>query len=151
MRVKEHATEFWEAWNRRRCAVNRVANQRMLEVGKVRSNLMRAPGADADFEITEFIEALEQSPLRVGASPGFQASRHARSPHRVPGDRPVDISSGALDVPMHQRPIDLLDLPALKLAGQGLMSGVGAGYHDDAAGVFVQAVNNARPQVAAQL
>jgi hypothetical protein len=151
MCVKEHATEFWETWNRGRSAIHAVANQRMLEVGKVRSNLMRAPCADADFEIAEFVEAFEQFPLRVGASPGFQPRRHARSPNRVPGDRTVDMSCGALDRPVHQRPVDLLDLPALKLARQGLMSGVGAGYYDDAAGVFVQAVNNARPQVAAQL
>ena len=148
--VKEHAPELGETFDGVRRTIDGIANQRMLEEGEVRPNLMRSPSADAHFEIAEFVEAFEQFPLRVSASSGFQPCRHARSPDRVASDRPVDMPCGVLDVPMHQRPIGLLDLPALKLAGEGLMSGVGTGHHDDAAGVFVQTVDNARPQLAAQ-
>ena len=73
---------------------------------------------------------------------------HTGAANGIAGNGGSDTASNLFHPAMYQCKVDLLHLAVVKLLRQRLMRRVGARYNQHAAGFFVQAVDNARPQLA---
>ena len=134
-------------------AVESVADYRMAERSHVDTNLMRAAGIDFHFDQRELAKGSVQATDDAVVRDGFAASRAARghpdAADRVAADRRVDGSAIFLRPAVHQRDISLLHFALGKLLGQLAMRFVVFRYDDQSAGFFVEAVDDARPQLPA--
>ena len=119
----------------------------MANARKMHTDLMRAAGSDSHFEQTEAADLLDGAVFGEGRAAGFKTGGHARAPHGIARDGPADDPLRGRRVAMHEGQIDLLHLAGLKLGGQGLVRRVVAGHDQNTAGIFIQPVNNAGPQI----
>src|SRR5258706_14694428 len=88
------------------------------------ADLMRASRPDAHLQKGELLESTQYAVLAPGRATLVQPRGHPYSSDRVARNRPIDPPGVRRHAAMHQREVDLLDLPARKLRGQALMSGV---------------------------
>ena len=105
------------------------------------------PGSDADFQQREAARSgrrtrYSDQAARPSASRAVMRVRWTGSRAMGRSMRPLSCSHAAV----HQRQVDLLHLPAGKLRGQVAVRRVVLGHQQHAAGVAVQAVDDARPQ-----
>ncbi len=109
------------------CAVEPVAGDRVADAGEMDADLMRAAGANADFEESELSQAAEDAEFGVGGAAFVQAGGHAGAADGVAGDLGVDGACVWRDASVDQRDVGLLHGPCGKLTGEIAMGGVGAG------------------------
>jgi len=105
-----------------------------------------AAGADPHFEQGEPLEPAEDAVFGPGGAAFGEARGHAGAPDGVAGDGTFHTPAFELHFAVHQRQIDLFDLPARKLRGQLLMGVVVLGHQQDAAGIAVEPVHDAGAQ-----
>ena len=78
----------------RRRAVERVANDRMMQRGKVHADLMRAAGVELDFDERGGVDAGEDAPVGAGfagvGEGGAAARGHADAALGVAADGEID-------------------------------------------------------------
>src|SRR4051812_24745905 len=110
MGVQEVTAQIRHAIDFRRGAVKRIAHDGMADAREVDTDLMRSAGADANLQVSEVFEALEDAVLRPGGAALGEARGHADAMDGVAGDGALNPSGLLLNVPMHQRQIDLFDL-----------------------------------------
>jgi hypothetical protein len=84
------------------------------------------------------------------ARPALEPRGHAGAPPRIARDGFFDAAAIHPDAAADQRQVGLLHLAAGKLRGQGAMRGIVLGHQQHAAGIAVEAVDDAGPQLAAQ-
>jgi len=134
-----------------RRAIQRIANDGVLERGEVHSNLMRAARVELDLDESRAVNPGEGFPVGEGpagigdssAAPGFAVYRHARAINRVAPDGEVDAASFFGKDPLHQSDVSLLDSTAAEGFAEFGVSRVILGDQDDAGSFLVQAMNDA--------
>ena len=121
----------------------------MADAGQMHANLVRAAGANAHLKQRELLETSQHLVIGDRGAAGVEPCGHARTPHRVPGDRFHDASGIRFHRTMHQRDVHFLYGSHCELTGQAQMRGVATGHQKNAAGIAVNAMHDARPRVAA--
>jgi hypothetical protein len=116
---------------------------------KMRSNLVRAPGARLGFDQREISQAQQHAPIRLGRAAMREACGHARSALRIAGDRALD-SSGIPGQPaMKQRDVRLFDCARAELFAENAMGDIIARYDHGPGGAAVQPVHDSRTKISA--
>ncbi len=123
-------------------AVRPIADQRMSERGQVNADLVRAAGLEAAGEQRAVAETLAHLIARDGCFAG-RDDRHRRAPDRMTADRRVDRATMD-DVSGGERQIFAVDALCLQLAHKLCLGDLGLGHDQEAAGIFVQAMHDAR-------
>lgn len=143
-KVPECCGELWACPCRyfEAAAVNRVADQRIVDVGHVDADLMGAPGFQHDVNQGMSGKSLGQPVMRdcrlaAGADDG-----KAFAIHPVPADGLVDAAAAGHGA-LAKCDIFTVDRPLLKLVDQYFMGLQGFCHHQQAASVLVDAVDDA--------
>jgi len=108
--VQEVTAQIGHAFYPRRGAVKRIAHDGMADAREVDTDLVRSAGADANFQVGELFEAVEDAVLRPRGAALTEARRHADAADGVTCDGALNASGLLLDVPVNQRQIHLFDL-----------------------------------------
>lgn len=121
-------------------AVGLVTDQRETDMGHVHANLVGTAGFQLHAHVGVRAEALEHTVVtdRRLAAVGY---RHALAHAAVATDRRIDLAAGG-HYTNHDALVDTADFTRLHLFDQLGLRLQGLGYHHQARGVFVQAVND---------
>jgi hypothetical protein len=123
--------------------VDGIAEQGIAKEFEVNPDLVSAAGMESGFDQGGALETLLHAVAGVGFASVFLVDDHAFAVGTMPGDRGANLPFVALDLAADNREIQLLNLAAGKLGGEGEMSFVVLGYDQAAAGVFVQPMDDA--------
>ena len=128
--------------------IRTVPHQRMPQMRKMNPDLMGASGLEAAFHQRRVVETLKNLVVRPRVAPPIH-HRHPGTVVRMAADRRIH---GALlwRLAAHHREVNPLDRSALQLTHQIRLSLQGARHDKKAAGVFVEAMDNAGARNAAQ-
>src|SRR6266404_4126742 len=129
--------------------IQTIARDGMPQARQVRPDLVRASGPDSYFEVSKSFKAAPHAVIRERLAPVAELRGHTRAANRVPRDRLADAAGLSAHLSLNQREIRFLHRTRGELRGQRAMRRVGAGHQQHAAGTAIQAVNNARAQLAA--
>ena len=137
----------------RRSTVHRIADNWMADGGHVHADLVGAAGLNADTHKREFAEARIEATNNFivgdgGASVVCRAGGHTGAAHRIAAECCRDRSLLALDCAMHEGNVGLADLTRGKQFSERAMGCIVFGDDDEAAGVLVETVHDAGPEVA---
>lgn len=130
-------------------AVKTIADDGMPDGRHVSANLMRASGADSDFEQRRVFESLEDLEIgeRVAASIKFR--RHPRAMHGIARNGFRDAPGILFHDALHDADIHFFGCAIGELFGESSMRGVVSCDEKDPARSFVEPVDDARAKVAA--
>src|SRR6185436_1768728 len=128
-----------------RPAVERVAEQRMSQLGEVNADLMSAAGLEADLEQRGAMQACAHAPGGHRWLASLRSAREALSVARVAAVKRLELS-GVRRLTVHEREVRLLHASCLERALERLERGVVLGDDEAARGLLVQAVHDARPE-----
>ena len=131
--------------NARRGAVQPVSNHGVADAGEMHADLVGAAGADANFQQSELIETLEHTIFGEGRAPASQPGSHADAMQRMTGNGRGDPAALRFQAAVHERDVDLFDLPRGELLRQVAVGGVRPGDQDDPAGKAIQPVDDPGP------
>ena len=132
-------------------AVDGVAGHRTADRGHVDADLVRPAGVDADARQRRGAEVLRDLVVRRR---GLSAARDDRHPLPVGGgaaDVRLEMPGGRFRHAGKDREVGLADLARAEGGGETLERGVRLGDDDRAAGVAVEAMDDARPPFAADV
>ncbi len=146
--MEEKAPEGREAGNGRGSSVQTVANDGMADVREMNSDLVGTAGSDSHLEKAEFFELFEDPIVGQRGTAGAELGGHAGAAHGIAGNGRGDPGLRLFHSTMHQSQVDFLHAAVVELGGERAMGWVGAGDHKHAAGVAVEAVDDAGAQVA---
>ena len=131
-------------------AVEGIAGDGVSGVGEVDADLVGTAGSDLDLEEGMGGEAFQDAEFGMGGAAGVEAGGHAGAAEGVAGDGGVDDAGIGADAALDEGEVGFGDLAGGELAGEGAVGGVGAGDEEDAAGAFVEAVDDAGAEIAAE-
>ena len=114
--VQEVAAQRRPALHFGRRAVERVAGHGVADARQVHADLVRAAGADPHFEQREPFEPAQHAVFGPRRAAFVEARGHAGAAHGVAGDGPFHTPALVLHLAVHQRQVDLLHLPARRIA-----------------------------------
>lgn len=137
-----------KAGDRLFCAVNRVPQDGVADVGHVDTNLMSTAGLQAALHIGEAPEPFQYGPVGNGGA-AARHHRHLLPVHRVAADGSVHGTAVLPEVSNDDAAVDPGQGVVLELGGQLLVSEVVFRRDDEAGGVPVDAVDDAGPQLSA--
>src|ERR1039457_2646926 len=106
-----------------RRAVERIAGDGVADAGEVYADLVRAPGADANFQERKPCESPQDAVLGPCGAPFGQPGGHAGPVDGIAGDGPLDATAFQEHPAMDQRQVDLLHTPSGELGGELAMRG----------------------------
>lgn len=150
MGVEEEAIERWKTGRGGRCAVESVTDDCVVKTCQVYADLVRAPRSDAHFEEAEPPSGkfFQDSVLRQRGSAGSQARGHPSAVNWVARNGRGDATASLLQGSVHKRKIGFLNGPFLELFRKLPMGGIGSSNEKNAAGFFVEPVNDTWAQLA---
>ncbi len=119
-----------------------------MDAGEVDADLVRAPSADADFEIAEARPLFEKAVLGDCAASGGEFRGHAGAAQRIASNVSGDSALILFHAAMGERQINFFDFAVVKLRGERLMGLIGSSDNEHAAGFAIDAMNDAGTQVA---
>ena len=125
-------------------AVHRVPQDGVAQVGQVDPDLVGPAGLQAALQMGVAGEALQHRPVGDGPLARHVVHRHALPVGLVPGDGQVHGACVLLEAPHRHRLILPVEGVVLELVGQGQVGRVVLGGDEQAAGVPVDAVDDAR-------
>src|SRR5438445_6128928 len=138
-----------------RGAVEHIPCDRMSERRHVYANLVRAPSVNLHFEQCELakggIQTAHDTIMGDGLASARQAGGHARAAHPVTADALRNRSPILLEPAVHEGDIGFLDFAASELGSKFAVGVIVLRDHDDAAGLFVEAMDDAGTQVSSHL
>jgi hypothetical protein len=129
-------------------AVEAVAYDGMADARQMHADLVGAAGAYADLKQREAVEAPQHVIFAPGGAALGETGGHAHTLAGIAGNWFFDAAAILLHYAVDQGEISLLHLAIGELFGEAPMRDVVLGYQEDAAGVAVEAVNDAGPQFA---
>ena len=130
-------------------AIDRIARQGITEVLEVHADLVGASGVESGLDqgdASAFFQDAEGGP---GLASGSLGDRHSLAMRGMTGDGGVDLALGDGQFTAEDGVVDFFDRAPGELLSQGQVRFVVFGSHQAAAGVFVQAVDDAGPGNAA--
>ena len=113
---------------------------------------MGAPGLEAAGDVGKVPKPLQHLPAGAGVARPGRSLRHHRdlfAVARVAAEVRFDRALVLFQVAVHHRMVDAVDAVYAHLLAEGLVRGIVFGHHQQAAGVFVDAVHDARADGAA--
>ena len=147
-RVKEQPIQAGRPAPRDAGGIHRVAGDRVADRRQVHAQLVGAPGDEVQLEQRPVAEVLLHA-IDGRCRPAIWHDGHARAVARVAADGCLDPPDLGRRQAVDEREVRLLDATILELAHQRLLRPVVARDQDQAAGVAVEAVDDARPVDAA--
>ena len=126
-------------------AVERVARNRMPNAGQMNPNLVRPPGPDLNLHVRVPWEPLQNSIRCYCGTAGPEPGRHAGPSHRIPRDRRFYGSFRRGNRSLHQGQVCLIDFPEGELLCQFAVRNICSGDQENAARVFIDAMNDSGP------
>ena len=134
-----------------RCAIETIAGNGVANAGEVNADLMGAAGANTDFEKRKLCQPPQDTIFGVSRAALVEAGGHAGAADRVAGNLRVDGTGFTGETSMDQGDVGFLHRSPGELRGQISMGGVGARDQKNAAGIAVQAMDDAGAFVTAYL
>jgi len=138
-----------------RRAIESVADDGMPQRRQVNANLVGTASVDFYFEESEFAVFGLQPSLNLVVCDSFAASgaagSHADASNSVATNGGGDGAGVAFKMTVDERDVSLFDAAGGELRGQLPMSGIVLRHHDESAGSFVEAMDDAWSQLAANL
>src|SRR3569832_1471340 len=129
--------------------VRGVAQQRVMDVGHVHADLMRAPRFQSHFDITVSTKTLDHTVVRHGLAPALDDG-HALAIHQMTTEGRVDRAARGHHAD-NDRIKYALTSARLQLRHQALVRGVRARDDQETARVLVEAVHDARARKLCEL
>ena len=129
--------------------VNRVAEDGVINGGAMDTGLVGSAGFQIQFDQRQAFEPLAHFPARFGHARCAAADRHALAVHRMAADRKLNHAAVVGHLAEDDGKIDFANAASGKLTRKMGMRGRVLSDNEYAGGVFVQPVNDARPQLAA--
>ena len=126
--------------------VERVAGHRMPDIGHMHPNLMGAPGLQPEAKVAEPLVPLQHRKMgnrRFGVLVGHG---HLLAFDRMPADGGVHPAAVLFYISVHDRLITAVEGVFLNLFCEAGVRTITFGHNQQAAGVLINAVDNARPQ-----
>jgi hypothetical protein len=155
-RVEEVSGELevrWEVWDGVRGAVERVADDGVAEGLGVDADLMGAAGFDADFDEGEGSvgagDAFENVEVGDGGASVCAAGGHAGAADEVAGNGEGDGGFVFFEVAVEEGDVSFGDLALGEHLAEFAVGAVVFGDEDEAAGLLVEAMDDAGAKVAA--
>ena len=130
--------------NLRPDAIGLVADHRVTDGSKMHPDLMGAAGENADFQQGVALEMLDDAVLAFRLAAGF-SDGHLFAVQRVAADRSLDDAVRWFDAALDQHQVDFGHFALLELFGQGGLYLPRPGDDHQAGGVFIEAMDDARP------
>ena len=129
--------------------VNRVSEDGMIDGGAMDTGLMGSTGFQIQFDQRQAFEPLTHFPSGFGHTRFAAADRHTLAVHWMPADRKLNHAAVLGHLAEDDGKIDFANASSGKLTRKMGMRGRVLCDNENAGGVFVQTVNDARPQLAA--
>lgn len=118
----------------------------MANTGKVHADLVRSTRSDADFQIAEALEGLEQAVFGQRLAARRKLRSHSDPPHRIARDGCCDPSLRPGPA-VNQRQIDLFYFSRLELRGERMMGTIGPGHYERPAGFAIETMYDAWTEI----
>ena len=131
-------------WQRETPAIGRVAQQRITNMRHVNANLVRTPRLQPATHMGMGTIARDHTIMRDRLAAGV-AYRHALAIHRMAVDRRIDMPACGHHAHGH-RLVFALDRALGQIRDQFRVRGKGLGHHENAGGVLVEPMHDARPR-----
>jgi hypothetical protein len=125
--------------------VEGVSHDRVPDGGQMYADLMSPTRQRAHLKQCGIVMALEHAELGDGRSTAAFPDGPALTILHIPAERSFDATLVLLHPSVHQRKIRFLDGAILELSNERVIGRVALGEEDDAAGLFVEAVDDAGP------
>ncbi len=122
-----------------------VACHRMAHVGEVDPDLVGAASLQADFYEAKLIDSL-QDPIAGYRGPSPRHHRHFLPVDWMSTDGRIDGTFGRIRAAQEKSKIQLKHCPCFYLLHEAALGLFSSGYNHEAAGVFVQPVDDARAE-----
>lgn len=130
-------------------SVDRITDDGQMKKREMNPDLMGSTGMDSDPEQCCPIKFFYDRPSGIGI-PGASTPRgHLFSFDRMPADGELNAATRGCGVAVNQGKVFLFDGPVFELPGEMLMGHVVLGHEQNAGGILVEPVNNARPDPSA--
>jgi hypothetical protein len=126
-------------------AVRAVARDGQLDRSEVHADLVRAAGLESDLEQRMLAEELQQLEMRHSLARRRRVERLSRRVEAIAADGRLDATAARAWTAANQGEIDALDSPTADQALQATVRLVGTSDHEQARGVPVEPVDDARP------
>ena len=130
-------------------SINLVPHHGIPQGGQMDPDLMGPPRFDSYVKEGSHAISFPDLPAGNGAFPLAALRRHLLSLDGMPPHRQVDNSFIIRNIPINQGQVMLFHLPGLEMFRQGPMNLIGFGHNHESRGVFVEAMDNAGPEDAA--
>jgi hypothetical protein len=124
-------------------AIGGVADEREAEMFKVNSDLMGATGMEDGLHERGVAEAFEESIAGPGVATGSVRDRHAFTMSGMTGDGGADFALVGPETTAEHGVVCFQDAAGTELAGEGEMGSIVLCDHHAAAGVAIEAMNDA--------
>src|SRR5438876_562395 len=139
LRMQRRPSDQWRA-----AAIDRVAQNRMMDVSEMDPDLVGPARSELDLEQGVAAGDAEPPELGEGVAPTGD-DRHPLPVLRIAPDRSLDACRGVRNLADDDRPVRARHDPMLQLAGQFAMRVVVARHHHQSRGVTVEPVDDTGP------
>ena len=126
--------------------VGLIPQERMPHRGEMNADLVGSARVRDDLEVSECVKLLKDSPSRHRFFSLSGSGRHPFALGRMPTDLCINDALSLSKSSMGDGPVDLFDIPTLELFRQVDVGHVVLGHHHHTRRIFVQPVDDARPQ-----
>lgn len=117
----------------------------MMDIGHMDTDLMSPPRFQFTFHPSIVAVALKDPEMRNGLTTAFEGHGHPYAVLGMPADGSIDDTFFFRNIAMNQGPVGPVRRMGLYLFGKAFMSFVGLGGNHDARRIFIQPMNDARP------
>ena len=148
MGMEEEALQRRQAGDRTRRAVDPVTHYLVMQARQMNPNLMCTAGTNANFQVAEEADLLDDPISSQSGAAGPDLRGHARSPDWIARDRAHNAALRLLHTAVRERQIRLLNHAIVELFCKRLVGVIRPRYGQHAAGLPIQTMHNAGPQIA---
>jgi len=127
-----------------RASIYPIAHHRVPQRSQMNPDLMGASGMGTAFQKCHLCEALEDFPIRSRRA-ASRKDAHFVAVNRMASNRLLDAAMGQTGLPPDERQIGFFHGTRLEGFHETAMSGIRFGGNQAAAGVLIQAMDDARP------
>ncbi len=147
--MEEEACERRQGGDTKRRSVEPVAEDGVSNTREMYAYLVRAAGSDANAQVGANRKLLKDLVFGERRPAGRKPGCHPSPPDGIASDGRCHGAGLGFHPAVNEGQVYFFDLPALELRGQSLVGEVRAGDHQNAARFFIEAMHDARTQIAA--
>ena len=125
--------------------ISLIADERKANVQKMHPDLVRPAGVERRFDISGGVQLLADAVTGPCLTPRIIRGRHALAMGRMAGDGGPNLAGSMRQISANDGQVGFVETPLGELPGQRDVRRIVLCDHQTAAGVFIEAVNDARP------